>query len=286
VGALLRAEIARGSEVGQHLDRLIRSGQIVPVESTLQLLQNCFNSRTSSSGAYLIDDWPRALDQAKAFEKRIAQVTRVVYLRAEPETLRTRATEMDNDRFERRMALFNTQTLPVVDYFAHRGVVDTIDIEMAKDPEQLFQTFKTHFTSDVVLAVAPPSSGVSKPLWSQVESEFGFKRVSTEELMAAEHQRGTATGKLLRQLVAANKLVPAQLMLRLLQNVLGAAGGNRFVVEGFPRDLAELATFRQMVGDPRFCVHLQQGKDAYLASAPTDSDPQQREKQFDQFRAR
>jgi len=85
--------------------------------------------------------------------------------------------------------------------------------------------------------------------------------------------------------VASNKLVPAQIMLRLLQNVLSAAGGRRFVLEGFPRDLAELATLQEMAGDPRFCVHLQQAKEVYLASAPKNADAAVREKQFDQFRA-
>ncbi len=67
-GDLLRAEIARGSPQGESIKRTIELGQLVPVEVTLALLRS--SMRCSRGTKFLVDGFPRAMDQAAAFEVR------------------------------------------------------------------------------------------------------------------------------------------------------------------------------------------------------------------------
>eukprot|EP00798_Chlamydomonas_sp_ICE-L_P013607 gene13608-19482_t len=86
-GDLLRAEVASGSEVGAKCEdlmkegkivpmevgakceALMKEGKIVPLEVTMTLLKNAMIS--SGGSFFLIDGFPRKLDQGQAFEETI-----------------------------------------------------------------------------------------------------------------------------------------------------------------------------------------------------------------------
>lgn len=69
-GDLLRAEQARsGSKYGQLIADYIKAGDIVPQEITLALLEQAM--RSSKSTKFLIDGFPRKMDQALTFENDV-----------------------------------------------------------------------------------------------------------------------------------------------------------------------------------------------------------------------
>lgn len=81
-GDLLRAEQDRpGSQYGDLIRTYIREGQIVPMEVTIKLLENAMHaaiqSKSGSSGwedgkgRFLIDGFPRKMDQALKFEEDV-----------------------------------------------------------------------------------------------------------------------------------------------------------------------------------------------------------------------
>jgi adenylate kinase family enzyme len=74
-GDLLRAEIARGSAQGASIKGIIERGQLVPVDVTLALLRQAM--RSSRGVKFLVDGFPRAMDQAAAFEAAVTTPTRV-----------------------------------------------------------------------------------------------------------------------------------------------------------------------------------------------------------------
>ncbi|CAM6120432.1 unnamed protein product [Calypogeia fissa] len=77
-GDLLRAEVKKGTDVGQNCEKLMKEGKLVPLEVTLTLLQNAMNS--SGKNRFLIDGFPRAVDQAKAFENKVGMPDKVLFL--------------------------------------------------------------------------------------------------------------------------------------------------------------------------------------------------------------
>ncbi len=80
-GDLLRAEQTReGSEFGEMIRTHIREGTIVPVEVTVKLLENAMldalktktgDHWSDGRGRFLVDGFPRKMDQAVKFEEEV-----------------------------------------------------------------------------------------------------------------------------------------------------------------------------------------------------------------------
>lgn len=74
-GDLLRAEQSRpDSQVGAMIKGYIREGKIVPMEVTIKLLENAMReaiSNDSKAKRFLVDGFPRQMDQAVEFDKTV-----------------------------------------------------------------------------------------------------------------------------------------------------------------------------------------------------------------------
>ena len=82
-GELLRAEIAKGSELGLHAKSLIDKGSLVPDSVVEGMIENQFNEVKGVAG-FLLDGFPRTLGQARDLDailaKRGEEVTAVISL--------------------------------------------------------------------------------------------------------------------------------------------------------------------------------------------------------------
>ena len=90
-GDLMRAEIDKGTREGDRIKKIVSSGGIVPHETTVQLLLNAMIANPAKN--YLIDGFPRAVDQAIYFEQNVCEAQRVVFYDAEEEILVSRCLE-------------------------------------------------------------------------------------------------------------------------------------------------------------------------------------------------
>jgi UMP-CMP kinase len=72
-GELLRAEQDReGSQYGALIKKFIQEGEIVPMEITVGLLQKAMQENIRKDRRkFLIDGFPRKMDQATAFETNV-----------------------------------------------------------------------------------------------------------------------------------------------------------------------------------------------------------------------
>jgi hypothetical protein len=76
-GDLLRDEVKSGSAVGTKCGEMMKEGQLVPMSVTITLLKNAMI--LSGGKFFLVDGFPRALDQAEAFEKDIMPCKTVLF---------------------------------------------------------------------------------------------------------------------------------------------------------------------------------------------------------------
>jgi len=67
-GDLLRSAVAEGSELGRAADGHMRSGGLVPDELVLGILRERLVRRDAATG-FILDGFPRTLDQARALER-------------------------------------------------------------------------------------------------------------------------------------------------------------------------------------------------------------------------
>lgn len=66
-GALLRAEIASGSEIGERANERIKKGQLVPIEIVSEIIKNRLKEKDCENG-FILDGYPRSLEQAQALD--------------------------------------------------------------------------------------------------------------------------------------------------------------------------------------------------------------------------
>ena len=72
-GALLRAEIASGSEDGKIANSFIEKGQLVPLELVSRIIKNRLMKSDCNNG-FILDGYPRSLEQAQALDTILAEI--------------------------------------------------------------------------------------------------------------------------------------------------------------------------------------------------------------------
>lgn len=148
-GDLLRAEQEReGSQYGQLIADYIKDGKIVPMEVTIALLENAMkdaaasNSSSKSANRFLVDGFPRKLDQALAFEDTVCAARFVLFYDCPEAAMEARLLERgktsgradDNEEsIRKRFRTFVETSMPVVEYFEKQGRVVKIDATPAPE---------------------------------------------------------------------------------------------------------------------------------------------------------
>lgn len=146
-GDLLRAEQERpGSQFGDLIRDYIKNGLIVPMEVTVQLLENAMTDALaksgSSKGRFLIDGFPRKMDQAHKFEEAVCPAKLVLFYDCPEDVMEKRLLERgktsgrsdDNaESIRKRFRTFIETSMPVVDYYEKEGKVIKVDATAAPD---------------------------------------------------------------------------------------------------------------------------------------------------------
>jgi len=143
-GDLLRAEVASGSERGQMLQEIMTKGDLVPNEMVLDMMKAEIEKNPEAAG-FLIDGYPRTVDQGKSFEEKVGECCAVVYLEADNETMVGRLLERaktsgradDNEEtIRKRLTVFSEQTKPVVEHY--KGANKCTQINGLRTIEEVF----------------------------------------------------------------------------------------------------------------------------------------------------
>jgi adenylate kinase len=152
-GDLLRSAVAAGNELGQRAESYIKQGVLVPDEVVIGLILEALEGK----GGFILDGFPRTLEQAQAVEQALAQcnqaIDRVVYISAAedelvkrlssrwtckqcqaphnmqgvPSDLRGKCSRCGEELYQRaddqpetirkRLEVYLTQTVPLIDHY-------------------------------------------------------------------------------------------------------------------------------------------------------------------------
>jgi adenylate kinase len=135
-------------------EALMKEGKMVPMSLVMGLLKNEIQRQFHSTG-FLIDGFPRTMEQALEFEKEIGPCRSVLYFNCPMETLEARLLERgktsgradDNiDTIKKRFHTFQNESLPVIQYFKKKGKVTEIssDATVSSVYEQARVLFEPH----------------------------------------------------------------------------------------------------------------------------------------------
>ncbi|AFC55947.1 MULTISPECIES: adenylate kinase [Mycobacterium] len=132
-GELFRSNIENGTKLGLEAKRYLDAGDLVPSELTNQLVDDRLSDPDAANG-FILDGFPRSLQQAKALhemlERRGTDIDAVLEFRVSQDELlqrlksRGRADDTD-DVILNRMKVYRDETAPLLDYY--RDELKTVD---------------------------------------------------------------------------------------------------------------------------------------------------------------
>ncbi len=151
----MRAERAKpGSQFGELIESHITNGTIVPVAITCSLLVRAMSESGKSN--FLIDGFPRNEDNLRGWEAEVkedADVRFVLFFTCDKETCVKRCLDRgaagsgrsdDNlVSLEKRFDTYLTATMPIVDYYREKGLVE--DVDGTRPPDLVFEDVKSIF---------------------------------------------------------------------------------------------------------------------------------------------
>jgi len=144
-GDMFRAAIAADTPLGQRVAPILASGELVPDELTVALIQARLEEPDARSG-FVLDGFPRNVEQADELDEMLASISRAIdhvlffdlsdEIAAERMRGRAAAEGRADDTPEviaRRLAIYHEQTEPVVDRYRAAGVLSRLNADRSVD---------------------------------------------------------------------------------------------------------------------------------------------------------
>lgn len=143
-GDLLRAEVAAETELGISLKEIMASGSLVSDEIVTTLLKN---KLSSLNGAFILDGYPRTLEQAKTLSELANELgivlNTVIYLDMDETTAMQRAVgRVTCPKCKRGYNKYFEVTKPQVE-----NICDDCNVELESRSDDTEETFKTRFNT-------------------------------------------------------------------------------------------------------------------------------------------
>lgn len=148
-GDLLRAHMKSGSPEGNMVADMIKQGQIVPSEVTVNLLLDAM--KASGKDRFLIDGFPRNKENRDAWERTAGYDCDFVLFFDCPEDVMTKRllgrnegrTDDNIETIKKRFKTFRDSSMPVIDYYKKMDKVR--DVNSDQTPEEVYAQTKGHF---------------------------------------------------------------------------------------------------------------------------------------------
>ena len=173
-GDLFRANIKNETELGKQVKEILASGNLVPDEITIKMVENRLKEDDAKSG-YILDGFPRTVAQADAL-KGMSNVDYVINFVLDRETILKRISgrrvckstgrtyhilynppkvegiddetgepliQRDDDKEEailNRLEVYEKSTAPLIDYYRAENLL--VDLDASKSPEEIFEDLK------------------------------------------------------------------------------------------------------------------------------------------------
>ena len=132
-GEMFRSAIEAGSELGRAVEPILAAGELVPDELTVSLIRDRLSEPDAARG-FVLDGFPRNLDQAEALDAMLAEIGKtldaVLFFDLSDEVALERLLGRSRDEgrhddtpevIQRRLAIYHEQTEPVVERYRATG---------------------------------------------------------------------------------------------------------------------------------------------------------------------
>jgi len=254
-GDILRKEIAEGSALGLEARSIIAAGGLVSDEIIVQIIEKTIQSNPNANG-FLFDGFPRTYIQAYILEGLMIKLNTalncLISLEVDEEISVHRLMERgkqsgrmdDNEKVIRnRLGEYNEKTLPVLNFYKEKGNYFPVDgsqsiEQVSADIEVIVQNELSKSLMNIVLFGYPGSGRGSQG--RALAKAYGLEYIATGPMLEQEIAKKTTIGKQISQLYESGKLVPDEIVVKLIEKKLEQSKGVKgFIFKGFPRTLVQ-----------------------------------------------
>jgi adenylate kinase len=144
-GHVFREMAKDKSKIGRWLKETLNAGALVPDDTTLEIILT-YLAKPEYSKGYILDGFPRTVNQAEAFGE---QAEKVIFLNVSDKEALWRISGRQSDRedetlhaIRRRIELFHEHTEPVIEFYRDMGKLIQVDGE--EDVEKVFAEIQRH----------------------------------------------------------------------------------------------------------------------------------------------
>lgn len=132
-GHIFRELAKEKTQLGRYIKEVMNAGYLIPDKKTLEIVSDYLNRQEYQKG-YILDGFPRTLDQAKAFKNGI---DKVVYLKVSDKEALWRLSYRNGEGREddtlaairKRIELFHKFTEPVLEHYRKKSNLIEVDGE-------------------------------------------------------------------------------------------------------------------------------------------------------------
>ena len=138
-GDIFRANVAEGTELGRAAQEYMDRGDLVPDEVVIAMVIERL-AESDCDGGFVLDGFPRTVNQAEALDRRLVDLgspleAALSFDVTEEELLRRLAgraaaqhrADDAEQTIRHRLEVFAIKTRPLIDYYAHRGLLVKVD---------------------------------------------------------------------------------------------------------------------------------------------------------------
>lgn len=132
-GHIFREMAKEKTPLGRYIKEIMNAGYLIPDDKTVEIVTEYLKKPEYKNG-YILDGFPRTLDQVKMFENG---ADKVVYLKVSDKEALWRLSYRDGENREdetltairKRIELFHQLTEPVLEYYRQNGSLAEVDGE-------------------------------------------------------------------------------------------------------------------------------------------------------------
>ncbi|CAF2863901.1 unnamed protein product [Rotaria sp. Silwood2] len=276
-GDLIRAAAQNSStEKGRYFNEAMSQGKLISSEDILGLLKDAIYKKASTASGFLIDGFPRRVEQGIQFEQEVARCDVLIYFDVSDEIMTERLVKRgetsgridDNEEtIKKRLVTFHQETQPILGYYGKQGKLITIDANRRTD--EIFEDVSLELSKivksqsvvrprdpqldklknkKIIFVVGGPGSGKGTQC-DRIVQRYGYTHLSTGDLLRAAVQSKSERGEQLNALMKEGKLVPMEAVLDLLkENIIKNADNSKgFLIDGYPREIVQAKKFEELI---------------------------------------
>ncbi len=154
-GDMFRDHVARGTELGMRVDSIMKAGEYVPDEITVEMLGERIAESDAADG-FILDGFPRTVGQVEALDGLIGRhgLDTVVVFEVDEDALVERLlargrVDDTEETIRTRFQVYQEQTAPLLEIYGPRGIVVSIDGigDMDEITERILSALDTYTTA-------------------------------------------------------------------------------------------------------------------------------------------